>query len=140
MIKIIKEFSTKEEEKTSIYIGRGSPFGNYSFSNKKSQNDLPSMPFKKGIKLFHQDFKENLEYHPKLKREFDKIVKKIINGEDIILKCYCINKNINNINDIDLNKIKCHGEIISLEIYKEVEKRINQNINNSIDDNINFNM
>lgn len=123
MIKIINKNNNFENYKKEnvFYIGRGSIFGNYVYTNKHSQYDLPSMKNEEGLPLVKKDYDSKYLKSKEFKFFVDKIITKINNNEDIILQCYCTNKDVENINDINIKKAKCHGEVLALKIFEIME-------------------
>lgn len=123
MIKIINKNNNFEDFKKEniFYIGRGSIFGNYVYTNKQSQYDLPSMKNEEGLPLVKKDYDNKYLKSKEFKFFIDKIITKINNKEDIILQCYCTNKDVNNSKDINIKKAKCHGEILALKIFEIME-------------------
>jgi len=100
-----------------IYIGRPNTLGN-PYPTKVSN-------FKEnGIYTHEESMKKYQEYIKKeLKNENSKIYKligqlskRIKEGKEVQLNCWCLSKKIEKIEDIEENNIKCHGEIIAKEI------------------------
>ncbi len=118
MITIINKNNNFEEynEENTFYIGRGSIFGNYIYTIKPSQYDLPRMSNIDGLTLLKKDYDTKYEKSKEFKFFINKILNKIKNNEEVIFKCYCTNKKINNIDEIKIEKAKCHGEILALKI------------------------
>ncbi len=138
MIKIINKNNNFEDFKKEnlFYIGRGSVFGNYIYTLKPSQYDLPNMKNEDGLPLLKKDFDTKYLKSKEFKFFIDKIITKLNNNEDIILQCYCINKDIKDIKEINIKKAKCHGEILALKIFEVMENKLNikpkENISNDL--------
>lgn len=126
MIKIINKNNNFEDYKkeNTFYIGRGSIFGNFIYTNKPSQYDLPSMKNEDGLPLVKEDFDKKYVKSKEFKFFVDKIIEKVKNNEDVILQCYCINKDVGNKNEINIKKAKCHGEVLALKIFEIMESEL----------------
>ena len=106
-----------------VYIGRGkySIFGN-PFPVKSSKFSNKIYTLEESLNKYKKYLKEKIEKDKRFKKEFDKVVMILKKEKEIKLNCFCINKTINSLSDIDLNNCKCHGEILSWYLLKELEK------------------
>ena len=95
-----------------IYIGRPSPWGN-PYPTKKSQ-------FSKRV----YSLKESLRMYAKkvVKGEIDisKLVEKYRDEGSLVLDCFCTNRIIQDISDIEPKNCVCHGEVLAWYILKRV--------------------
>lgn len=128
MIIVVNKNNNYEEynKENTFYIGRGSVFGNYIYTNKSSQYDLPNMSNIEGLPLVKKDFDSKYEKSKEFKFFVNKILNKIKNGEDVVFECYCTNKNIQSVKDIKIEKAKCHGEILALKVFEIMENELKQ--------------
>ncbi len=106
-----------------FYIGRGkySVFGN-PFPTKRSKFERKVYSLEESLRKYREYFEKKLENDPAFKREFEKLLMVLRRNKKIELNCFCIEKEIKDLNDIDLENCKCHGEIIAWHLLKELEK------------------
>ena len=95
-----------------IYIGRPSPYGNpYPTKNSRFSDKVYSL-------------KESLRMYAKKvdKGEIDisELVEKYRKEGCLVLDCFCTNRVIQDISDIELENCVCHGEVLAWYILLEV--------------------
>ncbi|RUM32402.1 MAG: hypothetical protein DSY42_01155 [Aquifex sp.] len=113
MIKI----TSKGFKGNGVYIGRnkyGNVFGN-PFPVKRSKFSEKVYSLRESLELYRKYFEEKVIKS----REFKELVERYKTEGYLELDCWCINKTVRNIEDVDLNNCMCHGEIIAYYILKE---------------------
>lgn len=115
MIKIHNKHTLTEPLPNSIYIGRGSIFGNpYTHRNLNETIAKYQVSSRRiAIESYREYMEEMYQTNPKFKTEIDNLVEMNKEGKDINLICFCKPKS-------------CHGDIL-----KEFIEHLSSN-NNSL--------
>lgn len=105
-----------------IYVGRsryGNVFGN-PFPTKRSKFSSRVYTLEESLRLYRKYFEEKVINS----KEFKRLVERYKEKGYLELDCWCINKTVRSIEDLDLNSCRCHGEIIAYYILKECEEGV----------------
>ena len=95
-----------------IYIGRPSPYGN-PYPTKKSRFSDKVYPLKKSLKMYAEKIDKG-------EIDISELVEKYRKEGCLVLDCFCTNRVIQDISDIELEKCVCHGEVLAWYILKRV--------------------
>lgn len=111
MIKVHNKHTLVEPLSNSIYIGRGSIFGNpYTHKNLDETMAKYQVSSRKiAIESYREYMEEMYKTNPEYRKEIDNLVKMNKEGKDINLICFCKPKS-------------CHGDIL-----KEFIETLSQN-------------
>ena len=104
-----------------IYIGRPSIFGN-PFPVKKSKYSDKIYSLKASLEKYKIYFEKRLKEDERFRTEFNKLLKILKVNKCLVLDCFCTNKVVSSIDDIDLDSCVCHGEIIAYFLFKNFKK------------------
>jgi len=96
-----------------VYIGRPSVFGN-PFPTKRSKYSTKVYTLRESLSLYKRHFESKILHSA----EFRSLVEEYRKRGYLELDCWCINKTVTSIEDIDMDNCKCHGEIIAYYILK----------------------
>ena len=95
-----------------IYIGRPSPYGN-PYPTKKSRFSDKVYPLRESLKMYAKKIDKG-------EIDISELVEKYKNEGSLVLDCFCTNRVIQDISDIELEKCVCHGEVLAWYILKRV--------------------
>ena len=103
-----------------IYIGRSRKrniFGN-PFPVKQSKFSDKVYSLEESLRLYRKYFEDNVLNT----QEFKRLIEEYKETGYLVLDCWCINKTIKSLEEINLSECKCHGEIFAYYILREIEK------------------
>ena len=104
-----------------IYIGRPSIWGN-PFPVKKSKYSDKIYSLKASLEKYKIYFEKRLKEDERFRTEFNKLLKILKVNKCLVLDCFCTNKVVSSINDINLDSCIYHGEIIAYFLFKNFKK------------------
>ncbi|AMM40702.1 hypothetical protein HS1_000898 [Candidatus Desulfofervidus auxilii] len=95
-----------------IYIGRPSPYGN-PYPTKKSQFSDKVYSLKESLRMYAKKVDKG-------EIDISELVEKYKNEGSLVLDCFCTNRIIQDISDIEPENFVCHGEVLAWYILLEV--------------------
>ena len=94
-----------------VYVGRPSPFGN-PFPTRKSKFSDEVYSLEESLELYRKHFEENLLGS----REFGELVERYRKEGYLELDCWCVDREIRRSEEVDMERCRCHAEVIAFYI------------------------
>ncbi|MCD6262331.1 MAG: DUF4326 domain-containing protein [Deltaproteobacteria bacterium] len=95
---------------TGIYIGRPSRYGN-PYPTKRSRFSSKIYPLHESLKLYSKLVEEG-------KMDISRLEMQYVKDGFLILDCWCIDKIVSSLEDVNPDSWRCHGEILAYHILK----------------------
>jgi len=95
---------------TGVYIGRPSRYGN-PYPTKRSRFSTKTYPLQESLKLYSELVEEG-------KMDISRLELQYVTDKFLVLDCWCIDKIISSLEDVDPSSWRCHGEVLAYHILK----------------------